>query len=79
MGGPAAKSTDSVLVNMELNLEKTGFCWKCGGLIQIKAFRANYNSDLFCSKKHEEQYSREQDRQIKKGKKAGYGLAGSTH
>jgi len=61
------------------NLYPTSFCWKCGGVIQIKAFRADYNSSLFCSLKHEQQYNREQDRQIHKSKRAGYGLAGSTH
>jgi hypothetical protein len=59
-------------------LEKTGFCWKCGREIQIKAFRADYDSDLFCSLKHSQQYYRAQDSQIRKGKRAGYGLAGST-
>jgi len=50
-------------------MEETGYCWKCGH--QCKG--------LFCNKKHQEQYEREQERFIKKGKKAGYGLAGSTH
>ena len=53
------------------NLEKTGFCWKCG--------MPCGKDDLFCSRKHQEQYEREQDRKIHKGKRAGYGLAGSTH
>ncbi len=53
-------------------MEHTGFCWKCG--LPIK-------QGLFCAKpkKCEDQYYRGQERQVKKGKKAGYGLAGSTH
>ena len=58
-------------------LESTGFCWKCGK--QIEGYIENLNKDLFCCKKHEEQYYRQQDRQIRRGKRAGYGLAGSCH
>lgn len=50
-------------------MEETGFCWKCG--LPTKG--------LFCNKKHEEQYNRKQENQIKKGKRKGYGVAGSTH
>lgn len=50
-------------------IEITGYCWKCGR--QCK--------DLFCSKKHQEQYERQEVAKIRKGKRAGYGLAGSTH
>ncbi len=50
-------------------LELTGYCWKCGRPCDY----------LFCNKKHEEQYNREQARHIRKGKRGGYGLAGSTH
>lgn len=42
-----------------MNLEQTGFCWKCGKICK----------GLFCDKKHEEQYNRAQDRQIIRGKK----------
>jgi predicted nucleic acid-binding Zn ribbon protein len=49
----------------------TGFCWKCG--------MECAKGELFCSPKHKEQYERQQARQIKIGKKAGYGLSGSTH
>lgn len=65
-----------------MSLKPTGFCWGCGVL--TGELNPN-NSDiitrtkLFCSKKHEEQYKRKQDRKIIKGKRAGYGLAGSTH
>jgi hypothetical protein len=48
--------------------EETGFCYKCGH--QIK-------KGLFCSDKHKQQWERDQDRQIRRGKRAGYGLAGS--
>ena len=51
-------------------LEETGYCWLCGH--QIK-------KGLFCNDKHKWQYERNQEKQIKKGKRAGYGLAGSTH
>jgi hypothetical protein len=51
-------------------MEKTGFCWKCG---------LPCGDKLFCNKKHQDQYERSQDRQIIKGKKAGYGATGSTH
>lgn len=65
-----------------MSLERTGFCWKCGAAIgEMINGRLVFgiSKKLFCNKKHEEQYQRNQDRQIKKGKKAGYGLAGSTH
>jgi hypothetical protein len=53
-------------------MEETGFCWGCGRVI---------SSGLFClkPKKCEEKWRREQERGIKKGKRAGYGLAGSMH
>jgi len=51
-------------------LDKTGFCWNCGKVIK---------EGLFCNKKCEWQYKNKQERQIRKGKRAGYGLAGSTH
>jgi len=56
----------------DLNMEETGFCYGCGR--QIK-------EGLFCPKprKCEEQYNRRQDRQIIKGKRASYGITGSTH
>jgi hypothetical protein len=58
-------------------IEPTGFCWKCGRV--LKADSVGYRADLFCCEKHEQQYNRGQDGQVRKGKKAGYGLAGSTH
>ena len=48
-------------------LEETGYCWKCGRPCK----------GLFCDKKHEEQYNQAQERGIKKGRRAGYGLSGS--
>lgn len=53
-------------------LEETGFCWRCGRVIK---------GGLFClkPKKCEEQYYRALDSKIHKGKRGGYGLAGSTH
>jgi len=51
-------------------MEETGFCWNEGKPIK---------QGLFCDKKCERQYEMKQERLIKKGKKAGYGLAGSTH
>ena len=53
--------------------EPTGFCWRCG--VPCK------EGELFCfpPKKCKDLYERNQERQIRKGKRAGYGLAGSTH
>jgi len=51
-------------------MQETGFCWNCGKVIK---------NGEFCSIKCSQQYQRKQDRQIRKGKRAGYGLAGSTH
>jgi len=48
-------------------LEPTGFCWKCGQWID--GFIENVSKDLFCCKKHQEQYERAQERLIKKGKR----------
>jgi len=52
-----------------MNIYKTGFCWKCGKLCV----------DLFCNKKHEDQFKRDLERHVIKGKRAGYGVSGSTH
>ncbi len=63
-------------------MEATGFCWKCGRKIKnyhFEKYVTNYSTTLFCCQKHQEQYDREQERQIRKGKRGGYGLAGSTH
>lgn len=56
-----------------MSLEPTGYCWKCG--------RPVGEGLLFHSKpkKCEELWKRDQDRQIRRGKKENYGLAGSTH
>jgi hypothetical protein len=65
-----------------MSLKETGFCWKCGHAIgEMIDGRLVFgvSKKLFCNPKHQKQYEREQERQIKKGKKAGYGLAGSTH
>ena len=51
-------------------LEHTGFCWRCGWQCEDK---------LFCNVKCQNQYEREQDRHILKGKRAGYGVTGSTY
>ena len=54
-----------------MNLEETGFCWKCGRSI---------TKGLFCpGRKCKELYQRGQERQIRRGKREGYGLAGSMH
>ena len=53
-------------------MDQTGFCWNCGRQLIGEA-------GYFCNKKCQEQYERKQNRQIRKGKRAGYGLAGSTH
>jgi len=50
-------------------LKPCGTCYKCGLPCE----------GLFCNDKQKEQYIRNLERQIKVGKKAGYGLAGSTH
>lgn len=51
-------------------MEETGFCWNCGKVIK---------NGEFCSIKCAEKYRQKQERGVKKGKRAGYGLAGSTH
>jgi hypothetical protein len=58
---------------VEMSLEPTGFCWKCGRQIS--------EGLLFCPKpnKCEEQYKRQQTKGIRIGKRAGYGAAGSMH
>lgn len=53
------------------NLYPTLYCWRCGHPCKPNEF--------FCCKKHQQQYERNQDRQIIKGKRAGYGIVGSTH
>ena len=61
-------------------MEKTGYCWRCGRVIKEPVFiEIGFDGYLFCCKKHQEQYERMQESKIKKGKRAGYGLAGSTH
>jgi len=45
------------------HLTITGYCWRCG--IPCK--------ELFCCDKHKRQFEMAQERQIKKGKKAGLG------
>jgi hypothetical protein len=54
-----------------MSIYKTGFCWECGKICE----------GLFClkPKKCAEKYQRKLDGQIKKSKREGYGLAGSTH
>ena len=55
------------------NLEITGFCWACGLSC----------SKIFCNDKCARRYKREQraeeNRVVRKGKREGYGIAGSTH
>ncbi len=50
-------------------MKETGFCWRCGKVIK---------KGLFCNKKCEYQYNKEQERYIHEGKRRGYGAAGST-
>ena len=50
-------------------LDATGFCWKCGRVCER----------LFCNVKCQNQYERKQDAAIIRGKRAGYGVRGSTH
>jgi len=52
-----------------MSIYETGFCWKCGKVCK----------GLFCNKKHQGQYEKKQAAEIMKGKRAGYGVAGSTH
>jgi len=52
-------------------MEATGYCWKCGLPCKEK--------ELFCCDKHKEQFERKRGRQIKTGKRASYGITGSTH
>lgn len=57
---------DSYLIQ---SLKITGFCWNCGKVCEGK----------FCNVKCQNQYERKMDTKIHKGKRGGYGLAGSTH
>ena len=50
-------------------IEKTGYCWNCGKVC----------GELFCNEKCERQHIKKQDKGNLRGKRAGYGLAGSTH
>ena len=56
-------------------MKPTGWCWACG----LQCGREK----LFCDKKCENKYLRGKarifKREVRIGKKAGYGLAGSTH
>lgn len=53
--------------------EKTGFCWGCGG----------ETKKIYCSSKCERDYKRSMAQadkmQIRRGKREGYGVGGSTH
>jgi predicted nucleic acid-binding Zn ribbon protein len=51
------------------HLTITNFCWRCGRVATGR---------LFCNDKCKQQYIMAQDRKIRRGKRAGYGLAGST-
>lgn len=55
-----------------MSIYETGFCWECGAIIK---------QGLFClkPKKCAEKHQRKTDSAIKKSKREGYGLAGSTH
>lgn len=56
-----------------MKLDKTGFCWNCGLPCD----------ELFCNAKCEKAYNRKKsaqdNRQIRDGKKKGYGVAGNAH
>jgi len=54
-------------------MEPSGFCWKCGLPCDP--------GELFCKppKKCKERHERVQARQMRFGKRAGYGVSGSTH
>ncbi len=64
------------------NIYPTSFCWKCGlPLFVPMPNETSFNANLFCSKKHQEQYKIRQRREQNKhnGKRGGYGLSGSCH
>lgn len=52
-------------------IQPTGTCWFCAHPCK--------EGELFCKPKHEEQYRRKEERKIRKGKRAGYGIVGDTH
>ncbi len=70
-------------------ISHTGFCWRCGKVIKnveaIKIIKIGFDSFMFCCKKHQMQYDKMQDagsfgrggHSVRRGKKDGYGLAGS--
>ena len=60
-------------MNVTDDLRPTGFCWKCGRAC----------TGLFCNDRCLAAYTRtkaaQDNREIRRGKRAGYGPAGSTH
>jgi hypothetical protein len=63
-------------------MEPTGYCWECGRPLIKKIFPAATidMEALFCvHSKCEERYRRKQDAKVIKSRRAGYGVAGSTH
>lgn len=56
-----------------MELEVTGFCWNCGRACD------GLFCDPRCRLRHERKAAIQENRQTRKGKRAGYGAAGSTH
>lgn len=63
-----------------MTLEPTGWCWECGRALDVGFGTLQA---LFCRPACQRKYDREQEVQRqrieRKGKRAGYGPAGSTH
>jgi hypothetical protein len=63
-------------------MEQTGFCWGCGRPCEGLFCRDVRGKTVYaskCQRTYENVVQREQERGIKRGKRAGYGVAGSTY
>jgi len=68
-----AATGNGAKIRITTMIEPTGYCWKCG--------HSCPEGELFCNTKCRQIYERQQERDngVKRGKRAGYGIAGSTH
>ena len=65
-------------------MEATGYCWNCGKILRPQKLWTESKDftgwkDYWCNEKCKNLWERKQERYVHKGKKRGYGLAGSTH
>ena len=57
--------------------EPTGFCWACGR--QLPLGRLLLWCHAKCQRRYEREEAANEKRVIRKGKREGYGIGGSTH